>query len=140
MIRSINRIHGSRMGGSERGFVLVSALVLAVLFFGLIELTLLDSSTRLESAQRFRSRIAARILAENGAELAARNMVNASSTTGEAEIDGGSFEGSYERSADSFVLRGRGHASGARQSSAGIELVGRIEDRTVWIDSSRQLP
>lgn len=141
MTRSISRIRTSRrFRTGERGFVLISALVIAALYFSLIELTLLDSSRRLEAAQRFRSRIAARILAENGAELAAQNMVHAASTSGEAELAAGVLEGKFERSADSFVLRGRGRTGGVQQASAGIEIVGRIEGQLVRIDSSRQIP
>ncbi len=120
--------------------MLVSALVIAALYFGLIELTLLDSSRRLETAQRFRARIGARILAENGAELAAQNMANASSTSGEAELSDGVIEGRFERSGDTFVLYGRGSTSGVKRASAGIEIRGRIDGFVILIDSSRQLP
>lgn len=141
MTRSISRIHASeKLSESQRGFVLVSALVIAALYFGLIELTLLDSSRRLETAQRFRARIAARILAENGAELAAQNMTKASSTSGEAELSDGIIQGRFERSGDTFVLRGSGSTSGVKRASAGIEIRGRIDGNVILIDSSRQLP
>lgn len=141
MTRSTSHTRASeRLREDQRGFVLVSALVIAALYFGLIELTLLDSSRRLETAQRFRARIGARILAENGAELAAQNMANASSTSGEAELSDGVIEGRFERSGDTFVLYGRGSTSGVKRASAGIEIRGRIDGFVILIDSSRQLP
>ena len=66
MIRS-----SSRARTTERGFVLVAAIVLAVLYFGLMELVLIDASRELNEAQRFRSRTLATTVAENAAELSA---------------------------------------------------------------------
>ena len=64
----------SRARTSERGFALIAALTLAVLYFALMELILIDSSRSLAEAQRFRARIMAATLAEDAAELAALNM------------------------------------------------------------------
>src|SRR5260370_11002888 len=60
---------------NQRGYVLISAIALAVLYFGLMELMLIDSSRALREAQRFRSRVVASALAESAAELAAAQMV-----------------------------------------------------------------
>lgn len=49
------------------------AIVLAVLYFGLMELLLIDSARELKEAQRFRARIVAAALAENAAELSMEN-------------------------------------------------------------------
>ncbi|HET7435605.1 MAG TPA: hypothetical protein VFN10_12930, partial [Thermoanaerobaculia bacterium] len=68
----------SRARTTERGFALIAAIVLAVLYFGLIELLLLDSARELREAQRFRARIVALTNAENGAERAAADIANAS--------------------------------------------------------------
>jgi hypothetical protein len=65
-IKSCNRARTS-----ERGIALAIALIVAVLYFGLIELMLYDASRELAEARRFRARIIAVTLAENGAELAA---------------------------------------------------------------------
>jgi hypothetical protein len=56
----------SRARTAERGFVLGMAMVIAVLYFLLMELLLIDSSRALGEAQRFRSRVVAAALAENG--------------------------------------------------------------------------
>src|SRR5258708_13978010 len=59
---------------SQRRYVLITAIALAVLYFGLMELMLIDSSRALREAQRFRSRVVASALAESAAELAAAQM------------------------------------------------------------------
>jgi Tfp pilus assembly protein PilX len=69
-IRSFSRARRS----SESGYALIAAIVLAVLYFALVELLLLDSSRELAEARRFRARVIAQTLAENGAELAAVEM------------------------------------------------------------------
>lgn len=66
----------SRARTSERGFALAVALIVAVLYFGLIQLMLIDATRDLAEARRFRARVVAATLAENGAELAAANIVN----------------------------------------------------------------
>src|SRR6266545_5727430 len=73
LIRFFSRASISRQ--RQRGFVLISALVLSVLYFALMELLLIDSSRALNEAQRFRARVVAGALAESGAELAALQMV-----------------------------------------------------------------
>src|SRR5690242_15726317 len=86
-LRSIRS--SSRGRTSERGFVLAAAIFLAVLYFMLIELLLMDGSRALQEAQRFRSRIVALTLAESAAELAAAQMVN----TQNAHVDVDSTDG-----------------------------------------------
>ena len=60
---------------SQRGFVLVIALVLAILYFMLMGLVMIDSSRAQTEAQRYRARVLAATLAENAAELACAQMV-----------------------------------------------------------------
>ncbi len=64
MTRFFNRGRTS----NQRGFVLGAALLLAVLYFALMELLLLDSTLSLQQAQRFRAHIMATTLAESAAE------------------------------------------------------------------------
>lgn len=64
----------SRVRTSERGFVLVLAIIVAALYFGLMALMMVDSSRALVEAQRFRAKVTASACAENAIELAARNM------------------------------------------------------------------
>ena len=60
---------------AKRGVRAALALIIAVLYFRLIELMLFDAARQLAEARRFRARIVALTLAENGAELAAANIV-----------------------------------------------------------------
>lgn len=139
MTESINRSHVSDRARGEKGFVLVSALVISLLFIGLIEMVLIDSSSRMRTAQRFRARTVAEILAENGAELAAQNMVNAASASGEAELAEGELSGELARMGETFILRGTGVSSGVHSATVAIEIRGRIgEDGTILIDSSEE--
>ena len=139
MTESISRSRASDRGRREKGFVLVSALVISVLFIGLIELVLIDSSTRMRTAQRFRARTVAEILAENGAELAAQNMVNAASTSGEAQLAEGELSGELARMGETFILRGSGVSSGVHSAAVEIEIRGRVmEDGLILIDSSEE--
>ena len=56
-LRSIRS--SSRARTSERGFALIAAIALSVLYFALMELMLIDSSRELAEARRFRARIVA---------------------------------------------------------------------------------
>src|SRR6266566_4686861 len=60
----------------QRGYVLISAIALAILYFGLMELMLIDSSRALREAQRFRARVTSAALAESAAELSAAQMIS----------------------------------------------------------------
>lgn len=102
-------------------------------------MVLIDSSSRMRTAQRFRARTVAEILAENGAELAAQNMVNAASASGEAELAEGELSGELARMGETFILRGTGVSSGVHSATVAIEIRGRIgEDGTILIDSSEE--
>src|SRR5438105_10104932 len=77
----------------QRGYVLISAIALAVLYFGLMELMLIDSSRALREAQRFRSRVVASALAESAAELAAAQMVTRPGANANASDEQGQMTG-----------------------------------------------
>lgn len=135
------RTEGVRGGGrssSERGFVLISALILAVLYFGLMELMLIDSQRALSEAQRFRARILAGTHAESGAELAARQMVTGGSSHPPTafDSDGGSMTGTLTRSAENFELTGIGTSGGVVKVTSTVNVRGRIIGATVHIDST----
>jgi hypothetical protein len=63
------------------------AIILAVLYFAMIELLMIDSSRELAEARRFRARIVALTMAENAAELAAVNLVNVPAVSLPAQRD-----------------------------------------------------
>lgn len=126
----------SRARTTERGFALIAALALAVLYFGLMELLLVDSSRELAEARRFRARVVAGVLAENAVELASLQMVGSSGRTVEEEDRQGTMSGRYTRGAGgSFELFGEGETSGVLRQSARVSLQGRVgSDGTVKID------
>ena len=91
----------------QRGYVLISAVALAILYFALMELMLIDSSRALREAQQFRSRIVASTLAESAAELASAQMVTRGiSSTVNAQDEQGSMTGQLHLINDQFELIG----------------------------------
>lgn len=127
-LRSIRS--SSRGRTSERGFVLAAAIILAVLYFMLIELLLIDGTRALQEAQRFRSRIVALTLAESAAELAAAQMVNTQNAHVDVDSSDGTLTGQYLRSAGSFQLTGDATTKGVAVQKAHVTIQGRIVDGT----------
>jgi hypothetical protein len=111
---------------------LILALVLAVLYFMLIELLMIDATRELGEARRFRSRIVALTLAENGAELAARNLaVPGPARDVRAEDEQGTIEGRIRKKADgTFEIIGTGQSKGLESTHARVLIEGRIERRS----------
>lgn len=127
-MRSIRFFSRARTS-SQRGFALIAAIVLAVLYFALIELLLIDASRELREARRFRARIVAATLAENGAELAALGMVTMRSPDPvSAEDWQGTISGEINRSGPAFDLIGRAETKGLERSVATVQVFGRIVD------------
>lgn len=133
MTRFFNRGRTS----SQRGFVLGAALLIAVLYFALMELLLLDSTRSLQEAQRFRARIVAATLAESAAELAAAGMITKPGGEAQGEDAQGTMVGKYVRSGCcSFELIGEATSKGVPPATAHVRLQGRIVDNQVTIDYS----
>lgn len=124
---------------SERGFALVSALVLAVLYFGLIALLLLDSQRELEEARRFRARTVAETLAENAAELAALQIVTKDSTTVNASDWQGTMTGKMNKGASDFTIEGVGVTVGVTEARAKVVINGRVVDKEVRIQYTQHV-
>src|SRR4051812_44422456 len=94
---------------SERGFALIIALVLAVLYFAFIELLMIDASRELSEARHFRGHIIALTLAENGAELAAAQMMSVPAANVAPVTDWqGTTSGQLKKSGEQFELFGVG--------------------------------
>jgi len=117
---------------------LILALVLAILYFALIELLLIDASRELGEARRFRARIIALTLAENGAELAARQMITRASTTADAENAQGTMTGEMRKTSSlgvqPFTIIGTGESSGQQVSQSKVTLTGHIDGLRVTIE------
>lgn len=108
--------------------------MLAVLYFGLIELLLLDSARELAEARRFRARIIAETLAENGAELAALQLVTTEKSEGTAEDWQGTLSGRMTKNTDGeFVIEGEGKSGGITESKAKVNLKGRVIPKTTEV-------
>jgi hypothetical protein len=118
----------------QRGYVLISAIALAILYFGLMELMLIDSSRALREAQRFRARITSAALAESAAELSAAQMISRGSSSANAQDEQGTMTGALQRMSDQFELTGEGVTSGVPPVRASVRVQGRIEGSRVIID------
>ena len=105
--------------------------------FALMELLLLDATRSLNEAQRFRSHVIASTLAENGAEIAALNMVSSSGASADAQNSQGKMSGKLNRSGNTFELTGQGASSGVPPMESSVLLEGTVEGTKVSIVWSR---
>jgi hypothetical protein len=129
-IRFFSRARTNR----ERGFALISAIVLAVLYVALVELMLIDSSRELAEARRFRARVIANTLAENGAELACAGMVENPVSPAPVTDWQGTTSGTISKTGNEFTATGDGLTTGIVQTRAHVELRGLINgtDVRIW--------
>jgi Tfp pilus assembly protein PilX len=125
-LRSIRSF--SRARTTERGFALAAALILAVLYFGLIELLMIDSSRELAAARRFRARIVAETLAENAAEGAALRVADETTTwTKFSRTDEeGEMDGEMRKSGESYIITATGISAGLESTKVSVRLQGKV--------------
>lgn len=122
---------------SQRGFVLVTAIILAVLYFALMELLLLDSARQLQEAQRFRARVVAVHLAESAAELSAESLFTSmSKDTGIVEDWQGQKNARMFRNMESgaFTIEASGTTSGVVRVTSHVRVKGVANGMNVRID------
>lgn len=123
---------------SQRGIALVAAIVLAVLYFGLIQLLLIDGSRDLREAQRFRARVVALTLAENAVELAAVDLVNRSGGFANEDDWQGKYTGRRQGGSSSgggvgkqpFLLTGESESKGTVKVTAKVRVFGQYDEVT----------
>ena len=127
----------------QRGFVLVIALVLAILYFMLMGLVMIDSSRAQAEAQRYRARVVAAALAENAAELACAQMVTQRTGVGQLQDDQGRMYGTFRRIGDDtstqarFEVNGDADTKGVLTQHANVFLEGHFDGTAVHIDYAR---
>ncbi len=126
---SLRSIRSSSHARTERGFALIAALALAILYFALMELLLLDSSRALLEARQFRSRIVAATVAENAAELAALNMRIGLSKTARESDEQGDMVGKLTIGAGSpgFRIEGDAETTGVIRQKARVVVDGQMD-------------
>ncbi|HXI12846.1 MAG TPA: hypothetical protein VNM92_09375 [Thermoanaerobaculia bacterium] len=121
----------------ERGFVLLSVLLLALLYFGMMELMAIETSEAARSASRFRSRIVAQTLAESAAEVGLHKMLYSSSRSATSEGIDGTMTSEQTLNPDgSFEIRASGVSRGAFSMRATVSIYGRA---TIRDDGSTEL-
>jgi hypothetical protein len=114
------------------------ALILAVLYFGFIELLMMDASREMSEARRFRNRIVALTLAESAAELAAMQMVSGKAANVELQDAQGSATGELKKTGAppgeiQFELFGKARSSGPEPSNATVHIEGVIKEGTTQL-------
>ena len=123
----------------ERGYVLITAIALAILYFALMELMLIDSSRALREAQRFRSKVIATTLAESAAELSAASMVTRNAGN---DINASDEQGSMKASCNvtgtangtAFNIDAEATTSGVSPVTSKVSVQGRISGPRVIVD------
>jgi Tfp pilus assembly protein PilX len=120
----------------ERGYALISAIALAVLYFAVMQLIMIDSSRVLREAQRFRSKIISHTLAENAAELAASQMMLTSVRNINAKDADGTMKGALNKSSSAFTISAEGTSYGAESRRATVRLQGRVDGTQIKVDYS----
>ena len=123
-LRSIRSSSSGRT--TERGYVLISAIALAILYFALMELMLIDSSRALREAQRFRARVVATTLAESAAELAAAQLVTAPGATVNATDEQGTMSATLQKSGSTFMINAEAESSGVPPQKATVRVQGDV--------------
>lgn len=142
-MRSIRSFSRARRSESQRGYALIAAIVLAVLYLSLVELMMIDSSRELAEARRFRARIIANTLAENGAELAAVEIANPErvSSSARASDSQGEFSGHMNKDGGgNFDIEAEGKAAGLIASEAKVLVRGRVLNGQVKIQYTIHTP
>ena len=118
----------------ERGYALISAIALAILYFAVMQLIMIDSSRVLHEAQRFRSKVISSTLSENAAELAASQMLLTSVRNVNASDADGAMMATLRKSANDFVIEAEGTSAGAESRRATVRLQGRVIGTKVMVD------
>jgi hypothetical protein len=100
----------------------------------MVELLLLDSARELAEARRFRARVVAETLAENGVELAAEQIVAKDKTEATAEDWQGTIVGRMaKKPGGEFDIVAEGQTSGLTESRAKVVVRGRVVGASVRI-------
>jgi len=115
--------------------VLIAAIALAILYFALMELMLIDSSRALREAQRFRSHVIAATLAESAAELSAASMVTRNAGDNiSAGDEQGSMKANCKVAGTAFDIDAEANTSGVMPMKATVRVQGRIVGQRVMVD------
>jgi hypothetical protein len=115
--------------------VLITAIALAILYFALMELMLIDSSRAQREAQRFRSKVVATTLAESAAELSAASMVTRGiGDSINADDEQGSMKASCKVNGPAFTIDAEATTSGVSPVKSTVSVQGRIIGSRVMVD------
>jgi S1-C subfamily serine protease len=123
---------GAAARGREAGFTVVAALLIAILFFGLIGLLLVESAEAYRNAQRFRARVTAFVMAGNAVEIAAAGIVSGAAHRVDVEIDGYQLTAEVQRAGERFVITAASVRSGGG-AGASVRVEGRVVGSSIEV-------
>lgn len=109
----------------ERGFALIMALVLAILYFALIELLLIESTLAFRSARSVSDRIELQSLAEDGAEFVAASFCGSGAGNIDVMLRGARIRATASSVAGAFTIVSSAEKRGRK---AHIRLEGFLSD------------
>ena len=112
----------------------MASLVLSILYFALMSLLLIDTTRALHEANRFRARVVAATLAENGVELAAQDIITITSRKVVDEDFQGTVTGTMTRNSEQFQIDVEATAIGVLTQKARVRVQGRVVGNVVKID------
>jgi hypothetical protein len=122
----------------RRGFVLITVLVLALLFFAMMELMLIESTQAMRGATRYRARVMAQAMAENAVELVAHDLLNGIGKSVTTETEDGLMSGTLEHFPDgTFRITAFAETAGALTHRATVEVRGTVSGPEVVVTRTR---
>lgn len=114
----------------ERGFALISAIVLAFLFFALMGLLLIESTMSLRLAHDYRAKVLAHNLAESGLQLALQDLQLGGNGTVEFKMEEGTIvtvctlRPNVLQGGEDFEVIATGSSAGVSPTTARVVAVG----------------
>ena len=111
----------------QRGFALISAVLLAALYFALMEVLLIDSTRSLREANHFRARVIAAAAAENAIEMAARKLSPIQAGIYNGEDAQSILSGAVNPIPNGFDLKGDATTKGSMTAHATVLIRGHLD-------------
>jgi len=131
-------MHSSRARADSKGFAMISALVIALLYFALMQLVMVESILAYRQARSIASRTSLHVLAEDGVELVTRDFCTSGGSSVTLE------SGNASVSAKSRMIGGQRFEIESKATSAAgtasIKLKGRMSGCNPIVESARYEP
>jgi len=132
------RMHSFRARADSKGFAMISALVIAVLYFALMQLVFVESILAFRQARSIAARSALHILAEDGVELVMRDFCTSGGSS-VTLVSGTATVVAKSRMIGSQRFEIESKAT-SPAGSASVNLQGRLSGCNPIVETARYLP